>query len=183
MPNISSKLRRIVTGQNAQGRSCVFLDGPPAEDLPLRGHEGLQEIWTLLPGPLYRSEALDRGRGKVTLAPPSQGVKFRWFTLEPTSNDKMPEADAEAQSLKIFEMIDGLDKRPDTSRHPSMHLTQTIDLIILLKGNVRLLLDDDDRVISPGDVVVQRGTNHAWICESEEPALLVAVLIDKDFAD
>ena len=32
--------------------------------------------------------------------------------------------------------------------------------------------------LKPFDVVVQRGTNHAWVNNGKEPALLVAVLID-----
>jgi len=46
---------------------------------------------------------------------------------------------------------------------------------------VRLVLDEEETVLKPGDVVIQRGTNHAWICKGSEPALLVAVLIDKNF--
>jgi len=34
--------------------------------------------------------------------------------------------------------------------------------------------------LKPFDVVVQRGTNHAWACTSKEPALFIAVLIDAD---
>ncbi|MDE5082914.1 MAG: hypothetical protein O4859_17300 [Trichodesmium sp. St18_bin1] len=44
-----------------------------------------------------------------------------------------------------------------------MHKTKTIDYIILLKGDVTLLLDDDQVQLKPFDVVVQRGTNHAWV--------------------
>nr|WP_245476030.1 cupin domain-containing protein [Mesorhizobium sp. M7A.F.Ca.US.006.01.1.1] len=135
-----------------------------------------------MPGALSRAEGVDRGKGKVALSPPPQGVKFRWFTLQPERLTENTDYDLTEYS-KVFDMIGGSDTRPDTSRHPSMHLTQTIDFIILLRGQVRLLLDDDERVIYPGDVVVQRGTNHAWVCESEEPALLIAVLIDKVFAD
>lgn len=171
-------LRRVVTGTNVNGRSCVLLDGPPAETLPLRGREALHEIWTLLPGLLNQSDETDTGKGKVTLAPPSHGAKFRWFTLEPEGRDHPP---IESEYTKVFDLIAGADFRPDTSLHPSMHRTPTTDLIILLRGSVRLLLDDDERLLSPGDVVVQRGTNHAWICESEEPALLIAVLIDTDY--
>ena len=46
---------------------------------------------------------------------------------------------------------------------------------------MRLVLDEEEIVLKPGDVVIQRGTNHAWICKGSEPALLVAVLIDKNF--
>ena len=61
-----------------------------------------------------------------------------------------------------------------------MHKTKTIDYIIVLSGHVTLLLDDDERDLRPFDVVVQRGTNHAWINKGTEPALLCAILIDAD---
>ena len=72
-------------------------------------------------------------------------------------------------------------ERVDTSRRPSMHKTKTIDYIILLKGDVTLLLDEDEVRLKPFNVVVQRGTNHAWVNNGSEPALLIAVLIDSEF--
>ena len=43
-------------------------------------------------------------------------------------------------------------------------------------------LEADDVVLGPGDVVVQRGTNHAWEAVGDEPAVCLGVLIDRDFA-
>ena len=43
-----------------------------------------------------------------------------------------------------------------------------------------LLLDEDEVDLKPFDVVVQRGTNHAWVCKGQEPALFIAVLIDAE---
>ena len=74
-------------------------------------------------------------------------------------------------------------ERVDTSRHPAMHKTKTIDYIILLSGDVTLLLDKDEVRLKPFNVVVQRGTNHAWVNNGNEPALLIAVLIDSDLKD
>ena len=42
------------------------------------------------------------------------------------------------------------------------HRTGTLDFLVLLEGRLRLILDDGEVEISPGDVVVQRDTNHAW---------------------
>ena len=64
-----------------------------------------------------------------------------------------------------------------------MHKTKTIDYIILLSGDVTLLLDEDEVRLKPFNVVVQRGTNHAWVNNGNEPALLIAVLIDSDLKD
>ena len=58
--------------------------------------------------------------------------------------------------------------------------TDTVDYIILLKGDVTLIFDEEEVDLKPFDVVVQRGTNHAWVNNGNEPALLIAVLIDSD---
>jgi hypothetical protein len=40
------------------------------------------------------------------------------------------------------------------------------------------LLDEAETDLEPFDVVIQKGTNHAWINLTDEPALLMGVLID-----
>ena len=73
-------------------------------------------------------------------------------------------------------------ERVDTSRHPAMHKTKTIDYIILLSGDVTLLLDEDE--VRPNHLICcTKGTNHAWVNNGNEPALLIAVLIDSDLKD
>jgi quercetin dioxygenase-like cupin family protein len=79
-----------------------------------------------------------------------------------------------------FEKIGASHHRIDTSKHPAMHKTDTIDYIILLEGDVTLILDKEEVDLKPHDVVVQRGTNHAWVNNGNNPALLIAVLIDSD---
>ena len=49
-----------------------------------------------------------------------------------------------------------------------------------MQGDVTLILDEEEVDIKPFDVVIQRGTNHAWVNNGTEPALLIAVLIDSD---
>ena len=68
----------------------------------------------------------------------------------------------------------------DVSKHPAMHKTDSIDYIILLKGDVTLILDEDEIDLKPFDTIVQRGTNHAWRNNGNEPALFIAVLIDSE---
>jgi quercetin dioxygenase-like cupin family protein len=62
-----------------------------------------------------------------------------------------------------------------------MHITQTIDYIILIKGTATLILDKEEVDLIAGDIVVQRGTNHAWSASGSESALFIAVLIDSKF--
>ena len=113
------------------------------------------------------------------MSPPDGGTKFRYFQINP-----LPEGVAEEilQELAAdaFEKIGAGHHRVDTRKHPAMHKTETIDYIILLKGDVTLILDNEEVDLKPFDVVVQRGTNHAWVNNGDEPALLIAVLIDSN---
>ncbi len=173
------ELRRIVTGHNEKGKSVVYIDGPPGNQLATEAG-GLFEIWNT-EGDIVdsRSEA-DRAKDAVVLGPPAKGTKFRYFAMAPEDPSKSPE-EVEAAAAFTFEMIGAAEDRVDTSRHAGMHKTRTIDYIILLKGeNVSLMLEEDERPIKPFDVVVQRGTNHAWVNRGKEPALFIAVLIDAE---
>jgi quercetin dioxygenase-like cupin family protein len=59
-----------------------------------------------------------------------------------------------------------------------MHRTETIDYIIVLSGEIEMDMDDSTVKLHTGDVMVQRGTNHAWANRSKEPARLAIVLMD-----
>ncbi|WP_131781514.1 cupin domain-containing protein [Legionella gresilensis] len=58
-----------------------------------------------------------------------------------------------------------------------MHTTNTIDYVVVLKGEVTLLLDDGEVRLKPFDAVLQRSTNHYWINEGNEPVLMLGVLL------
>jgi quercetin dioxygenase-like cupin family protein len=62
-----------------------------------------------------------------------------------------------------------------------MHRTGTLDYGIVLEGEMVLILSDSEVPLSAGDVVVQRGTDHAWENRSAEPAKMVFVLVDAEF--
>jgi quercetin dioxygenase-like cupin family protein len=61
---------------------------------------------------------------------------------------------------------------------PAMHRTETIDYVIVLAGEIDMDMDDSTVTLRAGDVMVQRGTNHAWANRSDKPARVVFVLID-----
>jgi quercetin dioxygenase-like cupin family protein len=58
-----------------------------------------------------------------------------------------------------------------------MHATATVDYIIVLKGEIWAILDNGEKLLKQGDILVQRGTNHSWSVRTKEPAIVAAVLI------
>ena len=171
-------MRRIVTGHNGNGKSIVTIDGPPARSI---GEDvgGLFELWNTDGNEIISSDVIDRADDEVILSPPSGGTKFRYFQINPLP-EGVPEDILQEIAADAFEKVGAAHHRVDTTKHPAMHKTETIDYIILLKGDVTLILDEEEVDLKPFDVVVQRGTNHAWVNNGNEPALLIAVLIDSD---
>ena len=171
-------MRRIITGHNQEGRSIITLDGPPARSI---GEDvgGLFEIWNTDGDAIDTTDSIDRADSDIVLSPPNNGSKFRYFQINPTP-EGVPMEIMQEIAADAFERIGAAHHRIDTSKHPAMHKTDTIDYIILLKGDVTLILDEEEVRLEPHDVVVQRGTNHAWVNNGTEPALLIAVLIDSD---
>ena len=171
-------MRRIVTGHNGNGKSIVAIYGPPARSI---GEDvgGLFELWNTDGNEVISTDVIDRADDEIILSPPVGGTKFRYFQINPLP-EGVPEDMLQEIAADAFEKVGAAHHRVDTSKHPAMHKTETVDYIILLKGDVTLILDEEEVDIKPFDVVVQRGTNHAWVNNGTEPALLIAVLIDSD---
>jgi mannose-6-phosphate isomerase-like protein (cupin superfamily) len=62
-----------------------------------------------------------------------------------------------------------------------MHRTRTVDYVVVIKGEIVLVLDDSEVTLRAGDVVVQRGTDHAWENRSSQPARMAFFHIDAQF--
>ena len=169
-------MRRIVTGHNEEGKSVVSIDSPPSRSL---GEDagGLYEIWNTDGEGFDTTSLKDRADIDVLLSPAKGGTKIRYFQINPIP-EGVPQEVIEASTAAAFEKMGAAHHRVDTSRNAAMHETDTIDYIILLKGDVTLILDEEEIKVNPHDIVVQRGTNHAWVNNGTEPALLIAVLID-----
>ncbi len=64
------------------------------------------------------------------------------------------------------------------ARHPGFHKTASIDYVIVLSGEIYALMDEGEVLLKAGDVLIQRGTSHAWSNRTDAPAYLAFVLID-----
>jgi mannose-6-phosphate isomerase-like protein (cupin superfamily) len=160
--------RRIVTGHDAQGKSVILIDGPAT---PFGAY------WLTDSTPVDNTGSGDAGQQVRKLEPPPGGSIFR-FAAIPPDDPKVSREEVERRTAAMFAQMDATHCRADTTRHPGMHKTRTIDYVVLLSGEVTLLLDHGEVDLKPFDVVVQRGTSHAWANKGKEPALIAAVLID-----
>ena len=58
-----------------------------------------------------------------------------------------------------------------------MHVTDTVDVLTVVEGEIYVVLEDTETLLRVGDSVIQRGTNHAWSNRSDRPAVLVATMM------
>lgn len=71
-----------------------------------------------------------------------------------------------------------IDFPPGNDAH--MHRTETIDYVIVLEGEIQMGMDDSTVTLKAGDILIQRGTNHAWANRSDKRARVAFVLIDAE---
>jgi len=100
--------------------------------------------------------------------PPANGTIFRVV-------DFPPESGARSREAILKEM--GVSEHGG-ARHAAMHRTKSVDYAIVLEGEIDMLLDDSDVRLKAGDVLVQQGTNHAWVNRGREPCRIAFVLVD-----
>ncbi|TIX49753.1 cupin domain-containing protein [Alteraurantiacibacter aquimixticola] len=151
--------RRIVTGHDEDGKSVVLSDGYPPQGHPMHGPEvgaDFTEIWhEAAPVPELAATPVAEPNGRpFTIMPPS-GHLMRFIELYPASQG---------------------------GKKTVMHRTSTIDYALVIEGEVVLHLTDSEVVMRPGDVVVQRGTDHAWENRSDSVTRMAFFHLDARFA-
>lgn len=57
-----------------------------------------------------------------------------------------------------------------------MHATDTLDLLIVLSGEVTFITESGETLLRAGDVLVDRGAMHAWRNDGDQPCRIVNVL-------
>ena len=120
-------MRRIITGHNSEGKSVVKIDGGPSRSV---GEEvgGLFEIWNTDDSSVDSTDSIDRADTDIVLSPTPGGSKFRYFRINPTP-EGIPAEMLEELAAQAFQSIGAEHERVDTTRHPTMHKTKTIDYI------------------------------------------------------
>ena len=177
-------VRRIVTGHNPQGNAVIASDGAPPKIIELTAVPGtvFYELWNTNASPAPIDNGDDPTLRPLQLHPTSQGSIIRFVDIPPdTIQDNISPEDIAAGFAQIGAA--SATTHNSDSPHKLMHRTETIDYGILLSGELWLVLDEGETKLTPGDVVIQRGTNHAWSNRTNEMARMVFILLDGKFAD
>jgi hypothetical protein len=171
-------IRRVVTGHNAQGKAVFISDGPaPAVYDRGPGATAVTELWETSSTPASNAGNADpaAAKGQQRLPPPKNGSKFRVVEYPPDSKRVAALHGASHDSKS-----EGYVRDLKNARHPGFHKTATIDYAIVLSGEIHALMDEGEVLLKTGDVLIQRGTNHAWSNRTEEPCCIAFVLIDAE---
>ena len=169
-------IRRVVTGHDASGKAVIVSDGIATNVLnrPSRPGVTLTNFWQTFGTPARYDGPEETVDGPLVLKPPRNGSVFRFVTFGPEDPEVLAKLDGKA----AFAEMGAADNIQANDRHPFMHRTDSVDYAVIVSGRIKMLMDDSEVTVSAGDVVVQRGTNHAWSNQFDEPCTIAFVLID-----
>ncbi len=169
-----SAIRRIVTTHDAKGTAVVLSDGI-ATNVRTRKESGIAStlLWTTNSIPATYSNE-DRGGIQIQTAPPPGTTVLRVVEFPPED----PEHPADYGATLAEMGIPPPSGERRAARHPHMHATDSVDYAIVLEGEIDMLLDDTEVHMKAGDILVQQGTNHAWVNRGARPCKIAFVLID-----
>jgi quercetin dioxygenase-like cupin family protein len=143
-------IRRVVTGHDANQTAKVLIDGVATNRRPSKSGGMSTLIW-----------CTDRSPADVPVGENAEDMGARVLGTPPPPN---------GTRFTVNDIPPG--------RSGPMHRTETIDYVIVLAGELEMQMDDSTVKLKAGDVLVQRGTNHAWINRGTEPARVAFILVD-----
>ena len=167
-----ARVRRVVTGQDAEGKSKAA-----AADVPCtRGRVGWHGVWGWDEAP--RLPAPARAEYEPTsIFPPAGGLRVSVVEFPPAIGIA-PSADPDEPAAAMFARLhDAVPPGGARDSASMVHHTETIDIGFVLSGRIVLELEAGSVTLGPGDVLVQNGTVHAWRNPWDEPCLIGMVVV------
>jgi mannose-6-phosphate isomerase-like protein (cupin superfamily) len=175
--------RRVVTGHDSAGRAIISIDdrcptvGTSEAEPDLRSYE----VWETNGIPVLLGNEPDPTDHPYRIEPKSGGCVVRIADIPPDRTEMMDPKKIE-MFFKNLGSPHASTSAGKAQPHPLMHRTETLDYGIVIEGKITLILDDSEVTLEPGDVVVQRGTNHAWSNRTDRIARVAFVLMDGAFS-
>jgi quercetin dioxygenase-like cupin family protein len=141
-------IRRVVTGHDKNNVAKVLVDAPATNHKGAEGRSTLMWITEKNPADNGVGEAIE-DMGARNVGTPPPANGTRFCVIDfPPGN------------------------------HPHMHRTETIDYVIVIEGEIEMDMDNSTVKLKAGDIMIQRGTNHAWANRSSKRARVAFVLVD-----
>jgi hypothetical protein len=166
-------VRRIITADGDDGRSRALADGPVDDVLrdPARPGFRSARVWATDRTPAAALTAQQVARLPGLIEPPPGGSLFRIVTVPP---DAVWQGHVSPAAARAFFAIAGSPHAwcGDDAPHPYMQQGRTLDLCVVLEGEITLVLDAAELALRAGDTVVQRATRHAWSNRSPRAAVI-----------
>jgi mannose-6-phosphate isomerase-like protein (cupin superfamily) len=154
-------MNRVVTGYDENGNPAIVASGEPPTVIHA-GRYTTTELWVSRRGPITAT-AQDASTGDWALEPPPGGACFRIVELAPGADGAGDSAASDSAEHAGFQ---------------EAHATETLDYVTILRGEVTLVIGDSAVTLGPGDSVVQQpGVPHDWQNRSDQPAVMVGVLV------
>jgi len=150
MPMPHKPIRRVVTGHGGKNVAKVIREGHAANTKTPRAGVASTLMW-----------CSDRMPADIAVGEKVEDMGARILGTAPPQN---------GSRFIVMEFAPGIASE--------MHRTETIDYIVMLSGEIDMDMDQSTVKLRAGDIMVQRGTNHAWVNRSSEPARLAIVLLD-----
>jgi mannose-6-phosphate isomerase-like protein (cupin superfamily) len=159
----TTTVRRVVTGLNDAGESVIVWDEQNPHRNVGHAHPGyvITNIWRTESAPADNTAELRDpwvSDEPLSIGPSATGSVFRYLELPPDTDWRFDDEGREVEPL-------------------AFHTTNSIDYAIVLKGEIWAVMDEGETLLRQGDVLIQRGTHHAWSNRSDGPALLAFILI------
>lgn len=166
-------MRRVVTGENAEGRSIIVSDEGISDWVRRPTGLSVAEVWRTDSLPARTGDMSSAPAG-VLAAPAPAGLAVRIAVFPPDEAINALERAAYDESIKDLYGDQG---DQHTSEIAGMHRTDTVDLITVVDGEIWVLLDEGESLLQTGDSLIQRGTRHAWRNRSSRPCTLVTTVL------
>jgi len=170
------QVRRVIIGQNQNDESHIVEDSQ-AKDIDhfITGVEEAVSInlWATGNHRPNLNETTDPAKKGIPFLPAKNGTVFRICDIPPDASYLQRLDDILLNNQKISDEQKAL-------KHPLMHKVDALSYAIVLEGEVTLIVDQGETKLKAGDVIIDRGSHHAWSNHTNSVCRMLFVLLDAE---